>query len=151
MYNNFFKALRTVNICIFKNLSQIIQIMCSVLDSNVSLLDVDLISIFSLAAWNVQKSSRLLNGNLFPTDFDFFNWPRTPSKCSPESRCLRLKLRRTKKLNNFISRGHMFRGRKEHIYLHLFFGKIVLMFLCHYVRFSRFYWHFEILNRKMGY
>ena len=50
MYNNFFKALRTVNICIFKNLSQIIQIMCSVLDSNVSLLDVDLISIFSLAA-----------------------------------------------------------------------------------------------------
>ena len=96
IYNNFFKALRTVNICIFKNLSQIIQIMCSVLDSNVSLLDEDLISIFSLAAWKVQKSSRLLNGNLFPTDFDFFNWPRTPSKCSPESLCLRLKLRRTK-------------------------------------------------------
>ena len=22
---------------------------------------------------------------------------------------------------------------------------------CHYVRFSRFYWHFEIMNRKMGY
>ena len=80
--------------------------ICSVLDSKLSLLlEVVLTWSLSLAAWNVQKSSELLNGNLFPTDFDFFKFPKT-SLSSPEHLCLLLKLLLTKEKQNFQHNCH---------------------------------------------